>query len=265
MQGLLQRRQSLNHQVKNHQQINDALVSQIENMQPLANLGLVSAMIAHEMNNILTPLISYAELSMSHPDDIELARKTIQKTAINSERAGKILRSMLTMANGQKQDKKDHNVKSLIDEVFTLIARDFNKDRIKLTVNVCGDLTVYAEAICLQQVIMNLVLNARDAIVSSKTTSGTLGVSAYSNNDSAVIEVSDNGCGIDAADLEKIFEAFYSTKSENQQPGESGTGLGLAFCKKVIDDHNGNISVISSAESGTTFKLTLPIQNATGN
>lgn len=260
MEGLLEKRQSLNHQVKKQQQINDALVSQIEQLQPLANLGLVSAMIAHEMNNILTPLMSYAQLSMSHPDDIELAQKTIKKTALNSERAGKIIGSMLAMANGQKQDKKVHNVKALVDEVFTLIARDFNKDRIKLTVNVCDDLTVYAEAICLQQVIMNLILNARDAIISSKPTCGALGISAYSNNNSAIIEISDNGCGIDAMDMEKIFDAFYSTKSENQQPGESGTGLGLAFCKKVIDDHNGNINVTSNSSTGTTFKITLPGQ-----
>jgi len=261
LEGLLEKRQSLNHQVKKQQEINEALASKIQHLQPLANLGLVSAMIAHEMNNILTPLGSYAELSMSHPEDNELAQKAIRKTALNSERAAKILHSMLTMARGQQQDKKDHNVKSLVDEVFTLIARDFNKDRIKLTINVPDDLTVYAESICLQQVMMNLVLNARDAIVSSKTTPGALGVSAYSQDDLVVIEVSDNGCGVEAANMEKIFDAFYSTKSENQKPGESGAGLGLAFCKKVIDDHDGSISVTSSGETGTTFKITLPQQN----
>ncbi|MCF7954722.1 MAG: HAMP domain-containing histidine kinase [Phycisphaerae bacterium] len=258
MQGLLEKRQSLNHQVKKQQKINETLASRIRHLQPLANLGLVSAMIAHEMNNILTPLGSYAELSMSHPEDIDLARKTIKKTAINSERAAKILHSMLTMARGQQQDKKGHNVKSLVDEVFTLIARDFSKDRIKLTINVPEDLTVYAESICLQQVLMNLVINARDAIVSSKTTSGVLEISAYSQDGSVIIEVSDNGCGVEAADMEKIFDAFYSTKSENQKPGESGAGLGLAFCKKVIDDHDGSISAISNGETGTTFKITLP-------
>jgi signal transduction histidine kinase len=261
LEGLLEKRQSLNHQVKKQQEINEALALQIQNLQPLANLGLVSAMIAHEMNNILQPLMSYSQLSMQHPDDMELAQKTIKKTALNSERAAKIISSMLAMANGQKQDKKDHDVKSLIDEVFTLIARDFTTDRIKLTVNVPEDISVYAEGICLQQVIMNLILNARDAIVSSKTTSGALGVSAYSKDEFVIVEVSDNGCGVDTADMEKIFDAFYSTKSENQQPGESGTGLGLAFCKKVIDDHNGNINVTSSPDTGTTFKITLPREN----
>jgi signal transduction histidine kinase len=261
LEGLLEKRQSLNHQVKKQQEINEALAAQINHLQPLANLGLVSAMIAHEMNNILTPLMSYSQLSMLHPDDTGLAQKTIKKTAVNSERAGKILHSMLAMARGQKQDKKDHNVKELVDEVLTLIARDFSKDRIKLTLNIDGDLTVYGEAICLQQVIMNLILNAKDAIISSKTTSGVLGVSAQTGNDVTIIEVSDNGCGVEAAHLEKIFEVFYSTKSENQKPGESGAGLGLAFCKKVIDDHDGNINVVSSQGNGTTFKITLPNQD----
>ena len=260
MEGLLERRQSLNHQVKNQQQINDALATKIKSLQPLANLGLVSAMIAHEMNNILTPLGTYAELSMRYPDDIELAQKTIKKTAINSERAGKILHSMLTMARGQQQDKKSHKAKDLVDEVFTLIARDFSKDRIKATVNIAEDVEVFAEGICFQQVIMNMILNARDAIISAKPTSGILQVSAYSDDKSTVFEISDNGCGVNASDIEKIFDAFYSTKSENQKPGESGAGLGLAFCKRVIDDHNGSISVTSTPTKGTTFKVKLPEQ-----
>jgi signal transduction histidine kinase len=215
-------------------------------------------MIAHEMNNILTPLGSYAQLSMNHPDDLELAQKAIKKTALNSERAGKIIHNMLSMASGQGQDKATHNAQELVDEVFTLIARDFSKDRIKLTINIEEGLSIYAESICLQQVLMNLILNARDAIISSKTTRGALSISAYANGNSSVIEVTDNGCGVDAFDADKIFDAFYSTKSADRKPGESGTGLGLAFCKKVVDSHDGTIEVTSTQNEKTTFKITLP-------
>jgi len=258
LERVLERRTTLHHQVRKQEEINEALTSQINKLQPLANLGLVSAMIAHEMNNILTPLGSYAELSMSNPDDIDLAKKTIQKTAINSARAAKILESMLVMAKGQTQDKNVYNLKALIEEVFTLIARDFSKDRIKVTVDAAEDLTVYAEAICIQQVLMNLILNARDAIISSGKGGGILSICGYRRDDFTVIEISDNGCGIEADNLKKIFEAFYTTKSNQQKPRDAGAGLGLAFCKKVVDDHNGNISVQSDPETTTTFKIALP-------
>lgn len=258
MEGLLERRTTLHQQVKKQERINKALSSRITELQPLANLGLVSAMIAHEMNNILTPLGSYAQLSMNNPDDLELTKKTINKTAINSARAAKILETMLVMAKGQTQDKNIHNLKILIDDVFTLIARDFSKDRIKVNVDAAEDISVYAEAICVQQVLMNLILNARDAIISSGKSPGVLSIAAYRRHESTVIEVSDNGCGIETENLKKIFEAFYTTKNKQDKPRDAGAGLGLAFCKKVIDDHNGNISVQSDPETGTTFKITLP-------
>ena len=237
-------------------------MNQIDRLQPLANLGLVSAMIAHEMNNILTPLGSYAQLAMRHPDDSELAKKTIEKTARNSERAGKVIQSMLKMAKGGKQDKKRHILKAVLDEVFTLISRDFSKDRINVTVDVGSDLEVFVDEICFQQVLMNLILNARDAIISADRNPGILEIKAFGADEDVVIEISDNGNGIETSDPGEIFEAFYSTKSAEEDSDaadqdQSGTGLGLAFCKKVIDSHGGTITFESDGENGTTFRITL--------
>jgi signal transduction histidine kinase len=224
-------------------------------METLANLGMVSAMIAHEMNNILTPLGSYAQLAIRHPEDSDLARKTIQKTAANSQRAAKILESVLAMATGRAQERTNNQLKALLDDVFLCLARDFAKDNIKLTIEIPGDLTISAQAVCLQQVLMNLILNAREAMLGK---GGGLKISARQLPDSVQIEVADTGCGIETQNLIRIFDPFYTTKNAESQSHRLGAGLGLAFCKKVIDGHNGIISVQSKPGDGTTFTIILP-------
>ena len=87
-------------------------------------------MIAHEMNNILTPLENYARLSLQHPEDIQLHQKTFEKTASNTERASKILQRMLALAKGSSDEPSCAAVRKLVDEVFVCLARDFAKDRI---------------------------------------------------------------------------------------------------------------------------------------
>jgi len=131
--SVLQKRRTLHRQLAEQQSSNEQLKSQIEQMETLANLGMVSAMIAHEMNNILTPLGSYAQLAINHPEDKNLVQKTIQKTAANSQRAAKILESVLAMATGRGQAKTNNQLKALLDDVFVCLARDFAKDRIKVT------------------------------------------------------------------------------------------------------------------------------------
>jgi len=88
---------------------------------------------------------------------------------------------------------------------------------------------------------------------------GILTIKATDNNDVTQIEVTDTGCGIEPADLENIFESFFTTKTNKKSPSEySGSGLGLAFCKKIIEAHDGCISVESKPAQGSTFKITLP-------
>ena len=255
MARVLEKRRTLHRQLADQQTTNDQLKSQIEQMETLANLGMVSAMIAHEMNNILTPLGSYAQLAIKHPEDSDLARKAIQKTAANSQRAAKILETVLAMATGRAQTKKKHRLKTLLDDVFLCLARDFSKDRIKVTVEIPEDLTISAQAVCLQQVLMNLILNARQAMLSK---GGGLRISALQLPDSVQIEVADTGCGIEPQNLIRIFDPFYTTKNAESQSHHLGAGLGLAFCKKVIDGHNGIISVQSKPGDGTTFTIILP-------
>jgi two-component system NtrC family sensor kinase len=253
--GILEKRQSLHKCLADQNQQIVQLRAQTGHIQALANIGMASAMIAHEINNILTPLVNYAHLSLNNPDDKELAQKTIRKTASNAARAAKILESMLAMADGKRQEKKPYNLSNLVNEIFTCIARDFSKDRINVKIQIPEDLMVLAEGISLQQVLMNLILNAREAMTER---GGILKISARVDSDSIEIEIVDTGCGIEARETETIFKPFYTTKKKLKGSQRSGAGLGLAFCQKVIEAHKGRISVESKKDVGTTFKIVLP-------
>jgi signal transduction histidine kinase len=253
--SILQRRKSLHNNIKDQKQQIVRLRAQSAQAQALANLGMLSSMIAHEMNNILTPLGTYSELALANPDDAALTKKALTKAAANSVRASKILKSMLAMAHGQKQDKKDYDLRVLVEEIFGCIARDFSKDRIQVVGDIPMGMTAYCEGMCVQQVLMNLILNGREAMLQR---GGKLTISAKSENGSTVIEVADTGCGIAKENLADIFKPFYTTKNETDIAKRNGAGLGLAFCKKVIDSHDGSITVESTPGEGTMFKITLP-------
>lgn len=213
-------------------------------------------MIAHEINNILTPFGAYADLALKHFDDEKLVRKALEKAVLNCQRATKVMESMLALANGDAQQKQTVRLAGLIDDVFTCLCRDFSKDRIQLVIDVPQDLEVHVVAVQIQQVLMNLSLNAREAML---VKGGTLSLRAYHREDNTVIEVADTGTGIAPEHMKTIFEAFYSTKDSSDAAEECfGTGLGLAFCRLVIDKHHGGITVKSRQNEGTTFKISLP-------
>jgi two-component system NtrC family sensor kinase len=254
--SLLDRRLSLHRHLAEQTQVNGELELQLEQMQALATIGMVSAMAAHEMNNILTPVSNYARLCIKHPDDKQLVQKAIKKAIVNTENASKILESLLSMANGKQQEKRHHSLRYLVEEVFTCIARDFSKDKIKVIIDIPDDFQVWGERVCLQQVLMNLILNARESMLDG---GGQLMISAQESDDCILLTVSDTGCGIESHNLERIFEPFFTMKKRTTFQ-RSGTGLGLCFCRKVVENHRGTISVESQPQEGTTFKISLPIR-----
>jgi signal transduction histidine kinase len=254
--SITEKRLSLHKRVEAQKHQNQALKSQLADLQHLANIGTVSHMIAHEMNNLLTPLKSYATFALENPGDRALTEKALQKVVKNCGRAAKIMESMLALVSGEKQEKQRAQLLDLIDEIFTCLCRDFVKDGITVEIQVPGDLTVYVIPVQIQQVLMNLILNARDAMLPR---GGILTIRATETIDAVVIEVSDTGQGIDPAVLVNIFETFYTTKVDKDSPAEhSGAGIGLAFCKMIIDRHQGCISVESKPGQGSTFKIVLP-------
>jgi signal transduction histidine kinase len=254
--SITEKRLSLHKRVEVQKHQNEALKSQLAGLQHLANIGTVSHMIAHEMNNLLTPLKSYASFALENLDDRALTTKALQKAVQNSGRASKVMESMLALVSGETQEKKNVQLLDLIGDIFTCLCRDFTKDGITVEIQIPDDLTIRVVPVQMQQVLMNLILNARDAMLPR---GGVLTIRAEEISDAVAIEVADTGDGIDPADLTNIFETFFTTKMDNDSPAEySGAGIGLAFCKMIIDGHQGSISVESKPGYGSTFKIALP-------
>jgi len=251
-----EKRLCLHRNLEKQQDENEALKSQLGRLEHLANVGVVSCMIAHEINNLLTPIGSYASFALNNPEDRSLAEKALQKTARNCERASRIMESMLALSNGQGQEKERCRLIALVEEIFTCLCRDFTKDGIRVNIQIPEDLQVAVVPVQSQQVLMNLIINARESMLQH---GGTLTIEAEEKNDTIAIEVRDTGEGIEPADLKDIFEPFFTTKRDGgPQSGRPGAGLGLAFCKRVIDAHNGSISAESKVAEGSTFTITLP-------
>lgn len=240
----------MHRELTQQQRRNNELETQTLQLESLANLGSAMAMIAHEINNLLTPLSNYAELALQNPDDRVLAERSLRKTAANCRHAGKVMESILAIANAATLEKVDTPLLPLVKGVFDCLCRDFSKDCINVEIKVPDDLRVNTVPVQLQQMLMNLILNAREAMLPK---GGKLTIEAQGGSDKVIIRIRDTGCGIEKSEIPKVFDSFFSTKRK-----AGGNGLGLALCKKVIDAHNGLISVDSFPNQGTTFTITLP-------
>ena len=258
MPELIEKRKSLNKQVNLQQTQNKELKAKLTKLQAMANLGKVSAIVAHEINNILMPLGNYAQVALNNPQDRALTEKALQKTVKNSARASEILESIMAMVNGEAAEVRKCRLTSLVNEVFPCIGKDFENDKIKLILDIPENMTVDVVPVQFQQVIMNLVLNAHEAM---KPGGGTLSIKAAVQGDEIIVAVADTGCGIKPENLDSIFMPFFSTKTLDSPAGRAGSGLGLAFCIEIIDAHNGTITVQSQPGKGTEFIITLPLKN----
>jgi len=247
----------------------DTLRSQLHESQRLATIGTIAAVIAHEFNNLLTPIVSYSQYALSSAQsaapDMELVRKALGKAYQSSSKAGKICSSMLGLARGESSFGRVE-VRRLIEETLGVLARDPQKDGIALRVQVPPGLSVVGDAVQLEQVLLNLLINARYALLGrggsitiKATQSQTIGPDgAPGSPDEVRIQVVDTGPGIPEKYLSRIFEPFFTTKGTSRKGETRGTGLGLAICKEIIEHHGGHINVESEVGRGTSFSIHLP-------
>ena len=256
MVGPIKKRQSLHERVRAGEARIDALEKQIRKTQKLASLGTLSCLVAHEFNNLLTPIVNYARLALRNPDDTPLVQKALQKALKQGDVAAHIVQSMLGFARDDASSVETVRITQLVDECFQCLARDLSKDRITVACNIPHDLTVEVSPGLLQQVILNLIINARHAMLER---GGTLTIEAgLLDFDTLRVTVADTGCGMPEEVLGRIFEPFFSTKGDSDDQGSGGSGLGLSVCRDIIESYNGTIDVASSPGEGTTFTLTIP-------
>jgi signal transduction histidine kinase len=228
----------------------ETLRNQLRRAQRMATVGTMTAMVAHEFNNILTPIISYAQLARGNP---RMTEKAISRAAEGGKKASTICRAIL----GLTRDDAEPVLVSLaevVNETLAAMAREPIKDGIELDVDVPGDLVGRLRPVALEQVLLNLLVNARWAVL-QRHVPRLITLRAHRSGRQLEISVADNGVGILPENLPRVFDPFFSTKSGRE--GQEGFGLGLAVCRDIVQEMGGEISVESEIARGTTFTIRL--------
>jgi signal transduction histidine kinase len=233
------------------------LRQQVIALQRISSLGVLAGGVFHELNNALTPILNYAKLALRNPDPAyrERALKQIVESA---DRAATISRGMLSLARPGAgfAEREPADLAQLVEEVILLVAKDLAKHRVRIDVKVVGTPRARVDSAQIQQVLINLLINARQAMPQGGVV--RLRVETAAAGRRVEISVSDNGLGIAPADLRRIFEPFYSTKKGPDAAGQGGTGLGLAVCRDIVEAHHGRIRAESRPGQGSTFTIILP-------
>lgn len=221
--------------------------------QRLQNLTLIAGGVAHDFNNILAGIIGYAEIAKSQLPDGHAAVESLDVLLTGTQRAKLLTGQLLSFANRELRSEVDLDLVVEVNELVPLLSSVVKPSTIRVTSSE-PKMIVRGDRSQLQQVFMNLILNAAEAM--SKREAGVVAVSLSrdsTKDDSpvCVCTVTDSGCGIPAADMQRVFEPFYSSKAR-------GHGLGLACTKRIIMEHGGEIQLDSEPGRGTTVTFRLP-------
>jgi two-component system NtrC family sensor kinase len=256
-QELVEWGQTMEKRVEEKTQAIKNAQAQLIQSEKLASLGRLSAGVAHEINNPLTGVVTFAHLLLKSLPENSQDRKDVEVILEQANRCSKIIKGLLGFSRASSTEKEEQNINELLKNSLDIIRRKADFLNIKIVTDFDASLPlVHAGGLQLQQVFMNMIVNAADAMEGK----GTLTVATRQVEDGggkfAEIEFTDTGCGIDPETLSKIFEPFFTTK-----PVGKGTGLGLAVSYGIIEDHGGKIIVKSEEGQGTSFFIRLSLQD----
>jgi signal transduction histidine kinase len=232
-----------------------ALKQQLFQAQKLTALGELVSTTTHEFNNVLTTIINYARMGQRHRDDAT-RDKAFEKILLAGQRAAKLTTGILGFARNRPPGLEPTDLARLADDSLMLLEREMMKYRVTVEKQYQAAPLAMANANQIQQVLMNLLVNARQAMPEGGRLLVRLSHDAQS--DTVDLMVRDSGSGIPADKLPRIFDRYFTTKAGPDASGKGGTGLGLSFCRDVVEAHHGRIRVESTTGVGTAFTLKLP-------
>lgn len=219
-------------------------------------LGELAATTTHEFNNVLMSVINYARMGIRNKDEAT-RDKALQRILEAGERAAKITNSILGMARNRSESFAPTDLNKLIEDALLLLEREMRKYRIQVDYEAAEVPPVRAIGNQIQQVLVNLFINARQAMSDGGELKIRLAFDPQENMVSLVVR--DQGTGIPKDKLPRIFDPYFSTKSGPDASGKGGTGLGLSACRDIIQSHHGRIRVDSTVGVGTQFTIRLPL------
>ena len=224
---------------------------QLLQSEKLAAMGRLISEIAHELNNPLYGIMNTLELLKTEVSPENKRRRVLEMALSETVRLSKLLRKMLSFSKADEEEKQSVDVNSVLDEILILMAKQLRENSIRIQRSFEDHLgKVYASKNQLRQIFLNMITNAREAMPEG----GNLTVKTISKGERIHIELSDTGLGIREEHLDKIFDAFFTTKDSVK-----GVGLGLSVCYGFVKDHGGDLKVVSRVGEGTTFTIVLPI------
>ena len=226
---------------------NEALRARLAKAEPLATVGVMSSMVIHEFNNIFNTLMNRAYLAEQTGSE-PLRTRAIRSAIESSSRAGAICEALLGLVRPGRQARRRVRLADLVDQTLAAMARPPEKDGIRLIKTVPADLKVEVRPAELQHVLLNLLLNAIDAVQAAGGVK-RIRISAHKVRGAVHLRVQDTGVGIARDDLERIFEPFFTTKAGR------GTGLGLAVCQRMVESIGGALQVRSQPGKGSCFTV----------
>lgn len=226
------------------------LNAQLIRTEKLAAMGTLAAGVAHEVNNPLASISSLIQMLQSRGDLSEDAREQLKLISTQIQRISQVTRDMMDFARVRPAAKRSVDVNSIIEKSLRLASFDNAFQKLELKTELYPEIPeVLADADQLEQVFLNLFLNARDAMPEG----GELYTRTIENQGEVNIEISDSGSGVDEQNLKHIFDPFFTTK-----PAGKGTGLGLAVCYGIVTAHGGRIEIERNNGKGTKFVVVLP-------
>lgn len=234
----------------------EVLEQQLAQSQRLAALGELTSTTTHEFNNILMTIVNYAQMGQRHKDEAT-RDKALNKIFAAAQKATKLTASVLGMARNRSTSFEPTDLAQIIEDTLVLLEREMASYRISVEKQIATAPKISAIGNQLQQVLLNLLINARQAMSAGGRILIKLDHDAASNTVDLIVR--DSGSGIAPEKLRKIFDPFFTTKAGPDESGKGGTGLGLSSCLRIIESHKGRIRVESTVGKGTQFIIRLPV------
>lgn len=255
-----------NSDITEHKRAEDQLHqarSQLSHVSRVATLGELTASIAHEVNQPLAAVVTNGEaclrwLSRDVPELSEV-QISVERMISNGRRASDVVARLRALARKDAPERLELDLNDIVDDVLPLVEREMSRHRVRLTLDLASPAPrVLGDRVQLQQVLINLVVNAIQAMSTVKGAPRTLTIVSGTRPDEAgvglaTLEVSDTGPGLATSAADKLFTAFYTTKTD-------GMGMGLSISRSIIEAHGGRIAAASNPEGGASFTLALPLQ-----
>jgi signal transduction histidine kinase len=235
----------------------DRLLSGLISSNRVIGISALAGSLSHQLSQPLTAIALRADTARrsltragKDPEMVE----SLDEISHQSSKLAELVKNLRRLFSSRTIEYAPTKLEEAIEEILEIVSPSLEAKKITLRKSYRDDPTVYADTIQLQQVIINVLNNAIDALSSNQITEKSISIDLFADNKLATIEIKDSGAGINEALLPSIFELYKTTK-------EGGLGIGLWLCKEIMESHHGDITAINAPTGGAIFKITLPVHS----